>query len=115
MSLRGSPVRADSVRCFLAVPYCPSYFSSYEAPYTHHCCTRSDRVWLVKPRGGLSTPLVFRNMEYDRLSTKDPEELLKKFLDQGVFAAEYVNDLELPAFKVMPALLQMKTELQVSV
>lgn len=84
-------------------------------PYANHVYSLFDRVWLVKPREGLSTPLVFRNMEYDQLSTKDPLELLKNFLEQGVFSAEYVNDLELAAFKVMPSLLQMKTELQVRV
>lgn len=68
----------------------------------------------MKPSGGLSTPAVFRNLDYERLSPKDPAGLLKEFVAHGVDEADYVNDLELPAFKAMPSLLQIKTELQVS-
>lgn len=34
-------------------------------------------------------------------------------MEKGVTEAEYVNDLEPPAFKAMPSLQQMKLELQV--
>lgn len=71
------------------------------------------RVWLVKPSEGLSTQVVFRHLEYDQLSSKDPAQLLKQFVEIGVSDAEYVNDLELPAFKAMPSLRQMKRELEV--
>lgn len=67
----------------------------------------------MKPRGGLSTPVVFRHLDYDLLSSKDPEQLLRKFIQHGVTDAEYVNDLELPAFRAMPSLQQMKVELEV--
>lgn len=36
-------------------------------------------------------------------------------MQEGVANAEYVNDLELAAFKVMPSLQQMKIELEVSI
>lgn len=34
-------------------------------------------------------------------------------MEEGLAEADYVNDLELPAFKAMPSLQQMKTELEV--
>lgn len=72
------------------------------------------RVWLVKPSGGLSTPTVFRRLDYEKLSRKDPVQLLHHFVERGVDGANYINDLELPAFEAMPSLQQMKLELQVS-
>lgn len=72
------------------------------------------RVWLVKPNEGLSTPVVFRHLEYDQLSRVEPGRLLTQFMEKGVAVAEYVNDLEAPAFKAMPSLRQMKLELQVN-
>ncbi|CAM9604918.1 unnamed protein product [Ectocarpus sp. 6 AP-2014] len=70
------------------------------------------RVWLVKPNKGLSTPVVFRHLDYDQLSRIEPAGLLKQFIEEGLAEAEYVNDLELPAFKAMPSLQTMKEELQ---
>jgi len=68
-------------------------------------------LYLVKPSKGLSTPLVFKNLDYSELSTEDPLEILRSF-DDGIYFAKYVNDLEPPAFRVMPELKQMKEELQ---
>lgn len=70
------------------------------------------RVWLVKPNEGLSTPVVFRHLDYDELSRVEPTHLLKQFVEEGLAEAEYVNDLELPAFKAMPSLQKMKAELE---
>ncbi|CAN0143630.1 unnamed protein product [Scytosiphon promiscuus] len=70
------------------------------------------RVWLVKPEKGLSTPVVFRHLDYNQLSRVEPTSLLEQFLEKGVTDAEYVNDLELPAFRAMPSLQTMKEELQ---
>lgn len=70
-------------------------------------------MWLVKPNKGLSTPVVFRHLDYDQLSSVEPAHLLNQFMREGLAQAEYVNDLELPAFKAMPALQDMKAELQV--
>lgn len=67
----------------------------------------------MKPNKGLSTPVVFRHLDYDQLSRVEPAHLLKQFMQKGVADAEYVNDLELPAFKAMPSLQNMKAELQV--
>lgn len=67
----------------------------------------------MKPSEGLSTPVVFRNLDYDELSDLEPEHLLHQFTEQGFEEAEFVNDLEPPAFKAMPSLRQMKQELQV--
>lgn len=71
------------------------------------------RVWLVKPKEGLSTPVVFRHLDYDQLARVEPAHLLEQFMEGGLAEAEYVNDLELPAFKAMPSLQNMKAELQV--
>lgn len=67
----------------------------------------------MKPNEGLSTPIVFRHLEYDQLSRVEPGRLLTQFTENGVAVAEYINDLEAPAFKAMPSLRQMKLELQV--
>lgn len=71
--------------------------------------------YLVKPEEGLSTPLVFKNLDYALLSPADPEEVLATFTgggDRGLYGATYVNDLEPPAFKVMPALAELKADLR---
>lgn len=73
----------------------------------------SCRVWLVKPSEGLSTPVVFRHLDYDQLSRADPAGLLHGFMEGDLVEAEYLNDLEPPAFKAMPSLQKMKLELQV--
>lgn len=67
----------------------------------------------MKPNKGLSTPVVFRHLDYDQLSRVEPTHLLKQFVEEGLAEAEYVNDLELPAFKAMPSLQTMKAELEV--
>eukprot|EP00953_Heterococcus_sp_UTEX-ZZ885_P021980 12214-Heterococcus_DN1.PRE.2 len=45
--------------------------------YSHHHIN-SD-VWLIKPQAGLSTPLVFKHMDYNELSKEDPRKLLENF------------------------------------
>lgn len=67
----------------------------------------------MKPKEGLSTPVVFRHLDYDQLALVEPTHLLEQFMEGGLAEAEYVNDLELPAFKAMPSLQKMKAELQV--
>lgn len=69
----------------------------------------------MKPKEGLSTPVVFQHLDLDQLSPADPVNLLEQFTDYSLNRAEYVNDLESPAFKAMPSLQQMKLELQVFV
>lgn len=72
-------------------------------------------VCLVKPNVGLSTPAVFKALDYDLLSTQDPEILLNEFMEKGVHGVEgfsFVNDLEPPAFTCVPLLASLKEELQ---
>jgi 4-diphosphocytidyl-2-C-methyl-D-erythritol kinase len=73
------------------------------------------KLTIVKPDIGLSTPAVFKALDYDKLSNVDPEELLKKFQEEGVVSISddaYINDLEFPAFKVVPELEELKQQLQ---
>ena len=72
-------------------------------------------VCLVKPNVGLSTPSVFQALDYDLLSTVDPEKLLQDFVQHGVDGVEedsFINDLEPPAFECVPLLRTLKEELQ---
>ena len=72
------------------------------------------KVCIVKPSVGLSTPAVFKALDYDMLSKLDPEEVLDKFCKEGVMVDDeyYINDLEPPAFKVVPELKELKAELE---
>lgn len=65
-------------------------------------------VYLVKPKLGLSTPKVFKALDLANVSKDDPEELLRTFQQKGILHSCWVNDLELPAFKVSPELGQLK-------
>mmetsp|Transcript_12363 Transcript_12363/g.18120 ORF Transcript_12363/g.18120 Transcript_12363/m.18120 type:complete len:345 (-) Transcript_12363:132-1166(-) len=72
---------------------------------------------IVKPNVGLSTPTVFKSLEYDKLSDLDPDNLLEEFIDKSETIAmvddrSFVNDLEPPAFKNLPELKQLKEDLQ---
>mmetsp|Transcript_20732 Transcript_20732/g.30678 ORF Transcript_20732/g.30678 Transcript_20732/m.30678 type:complete len:350 (-) Transcript_20732:75-1124(-) len=67
-------------------------------------------VWLIKPEQGLSTPTVFKNLDYDMLSDEDPLELLDSF-KKGLSKARFLNDLEPPAFKAIPQLKTIKEEI----
>jgi len=73
------------------------------------------KLTVVKPNLGLSTPSVFKALEYDKLSDANPEELLAKFRTEGVndiADKAYINDLEFPAFKLLPELKALKDELK---
>ena len=73
------------------------------------------KLCIVKPDIGLSTPSVFKALDYDLLSTADPEEVLKTFQTDGVHTEKrsevFINDLEPPAFKVLPELAALKEDL----
>lgn len=74
------------------------------------------KVCIVKPDIGLSTPSVFKALDYDELSDKDADKiLLPAFLDtKGVEKVPkdcYVNDLEPPAFRCVPRLGELKESL----
>lgn len=72
------------------------------------------KVCIVKPNVGLSTPAVFKALEYDKLSTVDPDEVLLPTFLKGIDQVPdeyYINDLEYPAFKCLPELKKLKDEL----
>lgn len=72
------------------------------------------KVCIVKPAVGLSTPSVFKALEYDKLSTLDPDQTLLPAFLQGVDHVSddlFINDLEPPAFKCVPELKELKDEL----
>jgi 4-diphosphocytidyl-2-C-methyl-D-erythritol kinase len=73
------------------------------------------KVCIVKPDVGLSTPSVFKALEYDKLSKLDADKtLLPAFLDgiDNVPEEYFINDLEPPAFKCLPELQELKEQLQ---
>ena len=75
------------------------------------------KVCIVKPNVGLSTPSVFKALDYDELSKLDPDDvLLPAFLEadgvENVSSEYYLNDLEPPAFRCVPQLLELKESLQ---
>lgn len=74
------------------------------------------KVTIVKPDVGLSTPSVFKALDYDELSEMDADEvLLPAFLDtegvENVSGEYFVNDLEPPAFRCVPRLGELKKSL----
>ncbi len=74
------------------------------------------KVCIVKPNIGLSTPSVFKALDYDELSDQDADNvLLPAFLEtkgvENVAKECYVNDLEPPAFRCVPRLGELKESL----
>ena len=73
----------------------------------------STPLLLVKPPVGLSTPEVFRALDLNRRSAADPRALLAGLAAGGAVSPELcVNDLEQPAFDVLPDLAALKRRLQ---
>ena len=75
------------------------------------------KLCIVKPNVGLSTPSVFKALDYDELSELDADEvLLPQFLNaesvDAVSGEYYVNDLEPPAFRCVPELGELKDRLK---
>jgi len=75
------------------------------------------RLCIVKPNVGLSTPSVFKALDYDELSKLDADNvLLPAFLKadgvENVSGDYFINDLEPPAFRCVPELGELKTSLQ---
>lgn len=66
-------------------------------------------LWVVKPPQGLSTPKVYSKLKAAALPQRDPEKILTQFLNSN---PEYFNDLEGPAFEIMPELGQLKEKLK---
>jgi len=71
------------------------------------------RLLILKPKIGLSTPAVFRALDLEGCSKVDPAELRDEFLREGAAGVDpdrFVNDLEDPAFTVLPELGELKDE-----
>ncbi|MBA3237473.1 MAG: 4-(cytidine 5'-diphospho)-2-C-methyl-D-erythritol kinase [Parachlamydiaceae bacterium] len=66
------------------------------------------KVWIIKPMEGLSTPAVYKQLNLENLEPRNPEIYLKDF-EEG--KACYFNDLESPAYELMPDLLKFKDSL----
>jgi len=63
---------------------------------------------LEKPQEGLSTPAIYKALNLQECSLEDPEKLLEGFFS-GNF--RYINDLEMPAYRLCPSLLLFKKAL----
>ncbi len=112
-----TPFSEDELRSFAAEigSDIPFFFSSGRAYCTGRGeCVRSlpyqaSHVGLiVKPEVGLSTAEVFSRLSILECSSKDPEELLSTFCSGG---SDYLNDLEKPAFAMVPILKDLKERL----
>lgn len=71
----------------------------------------SETVYIVKPKEGLSTAQVFKTLRMEECCDRDPRELLER-MQEDVFSAEFVNDLEVPSFKLIPRLGRLKQNLK---
>lgn len=69
---------------------------------------QNQSLWIAKPEEGLSTPLVYAHCIPSTLAKRDPLKILESFL-QG--DPHYFNDLEQPAFKLLPSLSTLKNQL----
>jgi len=70
--------------------------------------------FLVKPADGLSTPAVFKQLGLqpgEALEGPDPREVLEGF-QASVSDGRFINDLEPPAFAVMPELKALREDLE---
>lgn len=94
----------------------PFFFSQGTA----YCTSRGESVyhlpalakrmlWIVKPHGGLSTPEVYRRLNF---VNSIPETSFQRDLDAFLSGSlPYFNDLEKPAFEMRPELFQLKSAL----
>jgi len=70
------------------------------------------KMLLVKPPAGCSTPAVFKALDLDSRSKVDPLELMKGLSETGCSETVCINDLEAPAFTVLPELAELKEKLK---
>lgn len=66
-------------------------------------------LWIIKPIEGLSTKLVYAKLDASMLFQSCPEKALDSFLKGS--SSHYFNDLEIPAFEVLPSLALLKKKL----
>lgn len=60
--------------------------------------------WIAKPTFGLSTPAVYQNTRVEEFSSRDPLSALQNF-------PMFFNDLEIPAFRLEPRLISLRSAL----
>lgn len=90
---------------------------------TAHCVGKGEEVhplpqlislpsslWIIKPPFGLSTPEVYKHFKLNSTLSWDEEIALKSFVNQ-VGTPQYFNDLEKPAFTLLPILADLKQRL----
>ncbi|KAL9263812.1 4-diphosphocytidyl-2-C-methyl-D-erythritol kinase, chloroplastic/chromoplastic-like protein [Drosera capensis] len=63
---------------------------------------------LIKPPEACSTAEVYKSLRLDQTSMVDPLHLLRKISADGISQDVCINDLESPAFQVLPSLKQLK-------
>ncbi len=68
----------------------------------------SQKLWIAKPSYGLPTPSVYQACDLSLITPRDPQEALSR-LAKG--EAYYFNDLENPAFTLIPQLAILKKNL----
>jgi 4-diphosphocytidyl-2-C-methyl-D-erythritol kinase len=68
----------------------------------------SEKLWIAKPSYGLSTPVVYKACTPSLFPSRDPRQVLTQLLEGK---CSYFNDLEIPAFQLMPQLETLKQEL----
>ncbi len=67
------------------------------------------KLWIAKPNEGLATPLIFKNFQMTDALKKNPQDVLRNFLNGK---PDYYNDLEPAAFRALPALETFKNDLK---
>ncbi|KAI8525935.1 hypothetical protein RHMOL_Rhmol13G0269300 [Rhododendron molle] len=63
---------------------------------------------LIKPQEACPTAEVYKRLQLDQTSKIDPSTLLEKISRNGISQDVCVNDLEPPAFEVLPSLKRLK-------
>ncbi|KAH7560806.1 hypothetical protein JRO89_XS10G0110900 [Xanthoceras sorbifolium] len=63
---------------------------------------------LIKPKEACSTAEVYKHLRLDQTSKIDPLALLEKISRNGISQDVCINDLEPPAFEVLPSLKRLK-------
>ncbi|KAJ7960472.1 4-diphosphocytidyl-2-C-methyl-D-erythritol kinase [Quillaja saponaria] len=63
---------------------------------------------LIKPQQACSTAEVYKRLRLDQTSKVDPLTLLDKISRDGILQDVCINDLETPAFEVLPSLKRLK-------
>ncbi|KAI5079847.1 hypothetical protein GOP47_0005326 [Adiantum capillus-veneris] len=63
---------------------------------------------LIKPKEECSTAEVYKHFRLDQASSADPRKLLQEIMSRGISQDLCINDLEPPAFNVLPSLKALK-------